>query len=74
MSFSRYFYHAYAELANQIANSQVDKSIYHTGYKLFTCFLVTTLMVHYRIQLGTVAMTFIKPPICKCHSNLNLIV
>ena len=36
--YNLYFYHAYAELANQIADNQVDKSTYHTRYdKLFTC-------------------------------------
>ena len=31
------FYHASVELANQIADSQVDKSTYHTQFdKLFT--------------------------------------
>ena len=32
------FYHTAAELASQIADSQGDKSTYHTKYdKLFTC-------------------------------------
>ena len=33
----QHFHHASAEFANQIADSQVDKSTYHTQHKLFTC-------------------------------------
>ena len=38
-----HFYHAYAELANQNADSQVDKATYHTRYD--TCLLVTMPLV-----------------------------
>ena len=33
----KHFHYASAELAHQIADSQVGKSTYHTQHKLFTC-------------------------------------